>query len=291
MIIVNETRYTVTDGKLTVAVTTDGAQIRSIRTSDGTEYIWSADPAWWPKSAPIMFPICGGLKDDRFTHNGKTYTLAKHGFTGREFAVESHTADTLTLFIKESADTLAMYPFHFIFRVTFAVKNGTLSVTYTTVNTGDETLYYADGGHEAYAAPEGIEAYDVVFEKEEDLTRQVLDGNLLEHKFEHVETDGKTLHMKYSHMDNDCLSFAATNSKAVTFTRRAGGRKVRITFDDFAHLVIWTKKGAPYLCIEPWNGCPDLVDADGVLAHKPSMFALAPGESLSHTHTVTPCAD
>lgn len=285
----NEARVSITNGILTAEIALHGSQIRSLKDKNGKEYMWSADPAIWPKSAPIMFPICGGLKEDKFVYGGKEYTLNKHGFSSdSDYVVEEKTENAVTLLLRDNETTYAMYPFHFEYRTRFELADGSLRVTYTTTNTDVKTLYYADGAHEGYACPEGIEAYDVIFEKDENLMRTVINGNLTEHIQLPVETDGNVLHMKYSHMDNDCLNFYSINSRSVKLVNRASAKGVQVDFADFRHFVLWTKQGAPYLCVEPWNGCPDAVDVDGLLEHKDSMFALEAGKSLSHTHTITP---
>ena len=71
---------TLKNDSLTVTVSTMGAEIQSVTGNDGHEYMWCGDPSVWGGHAPIMFPICGALKDNQFVHNGKQYTLTKHGF-------------------------------------------------------------------------------------------------------------------------------------------------------------------------------------------------------------------
>ena len=49
---------------LRVAINEFGAELTSIvRKSDQSEYVWNADPAFWGKHAPLLFPIIGRLKD------------------------------------------------------------------------------------------------------------------------------------------------------------------------------------------------------------------------------------
>ncbi len=279
----------ISEGSLSLGVSATGAQIKSLKDGSGKEYIWCGDPAVWPKTCPIMFPICGGLKEDAFYYEGKRYSLEKHGFTlTREFEVEKHTDNSLVLLLKSNDEIKAMYPFDFEFRVCFTVKDGAVEVAFSTTNIGTGDMYYTTGAHEGYSCPEGIEAYDVVFDKEEDLYRTVLNGNLIEHKTEKVETDGRALHMKYSHMDNDCLMFYSPISRGVRLLNRNTGKGVRVEFEDFSHLVLWTKKGAPYLCIEPWNGVPDRVDSDMDITHKESMFKLEAGKTQTFVHRIIP---
>ncbi len=282
-----EKRYVLTNETLTVTVSNIGAQIKSIQ-KDGREYMWSGDPAVWDRTAPIMFPICGGLRDDAFVYEDKKYSLTKHGFVlFREFDCEEHTQEVLTLVTRDTPDTREVYPFHFEFRVRFELDKETLHVSFITDNKGEKTMYYSPGAHEAYSCPEGIEEYDVVFDKTEPLVRTVLDGNFLEHKTESVESEANVLHMKYSHMNNDCLVFADLKSREATLVKRDGSRKIHVSFDDFRYFVLWTKKGAPYLCLEPWNGIPDRVDADGVLAHKEGILSLEPGQRQIFAHHIS----
>lgn len=283
--------YRISNGALAVEVTSSGAQIRSIKNSSGKEYMWCADPAVWGKSAPIMFPICGGLKDGSFYHNGRKYELAKHGFgSAKEYEAILHEETVLVLRIVSDEETKKSYPFDFQFSVKFELCGNALEVSYITENTGNEDMYYAVGAHEAYACPEGIEEYDVIFDCDEHLMRTVIEGNLLGKEKLPVETDGRALHMKYSHMDNDCLVFYSLASDGVVLKNRTTGRGVRVEFSDFAHLVLWTMKDAPYLCIEPWQGVPDSVDETGILSEKDSMQKLAPGKTEIFRHRIIPIA-
>jgi len=168
----HKTIYKISNGTLSAEIGSFGAQLCSLKDVNGKEYIWEANPDIWPKSAPIMFPICGGLKEDAFYHGGKRYDLPKHGFgCSYDYTLVEQTDSSVALKIVSTDETRAMYPFDFEFIVKFELIGGSLKVTYTTVNTGTEALYHAPGGHEGYALPEGIEEYDVVFDEYENLER------------------------------------------------------------------------------------------------------------------------
>ncbi len=282
-------QFCITSCGMTATIDAVGAQLRSLTDSDGKERLWCADPSVWAKTAPILFPICGGLYEDRYTHGGKTYTMPKHGFAQpSEFAAESIADDSVTLLLTSDEHTKELYPFDFEFRVRFALRDDALHVYYSTKNTGHETMYYSVGAHEAYACPGGIEEYDVVFDEEETLMRSVLNKqNYLTHETEHVETDGKTLHMKYRHMDNDSLCFIQVNSRGVELVHRETKKGIRLDFPDFNNFVLWTKQNAPYLCLEPWNGYSDYADTDGILAHKAGILTLAVGEEQTFYHKIS----
>ena len=97
--------------KVTVQINEIGAEIKSM-TYGGKEYIWRGEAEIWNFSAPMLFPICGGLKEDKYTFEGKEYSLSKHGYARTTlFEVES-CDDTNAVFLhKSTTDTKAVFPF------------------------------------------------------------------------------------------------------------------------------------------------------------------------------------
>ena len=140
---------------LRVVIKTDGAELDSIRHKHhDLEYLWQGDATFWGKKSPILFPIVGGLKDNSFQYEGKTYHLPRHGFArDKAFTVEQQSADKATFLLTSDEQTLEHYPFPFELRVHYALTNNTLSVTYAVKNTGDGTTYFSVGGHPAFNVP------------------------------------------------------------------------------------------------------------------------------------------
>ena len=86
-----EQRVTIQNKELTVEISSLGAEIKSVK-KDGVQMMWSGDPAVWNGVAPILFPICGSLKEDKYQYEGREYTLSKHGFIKYTlFEVESQS--------------------------------------------------------------------------------------------------------------------------------------------------------------------------------------------------------
>ena len=97
---------TLKNSMMTVDIDTNGAEIRRI-TVNGEDRLWNGDPAVWHGTAPVLFPMCGGLRDDKFTHDGKEYHLAKHGFAKKmNFEVESKTETAAVLLLKSNEESL-----------------------------------------------------------------------------------------------------------------------------------------------------------------------------------------
>ena len=75
---------------LSIKVDRHGAELCSIRDHSGREFIWQADPAFWKRHAPVLFPIVGSLWEKKYRIDGKEYTLGQHGFAGAGCARQKH---------------------------------------------------------------------------------------------------------------------------------------------------------------------------------------------------------
>lgn len=270
-----------------VTLSSKGAEILSI-IKDGKEKIWQADPEVWAMHTPIMFPVCGGLKDDKFIYEGNEYTLGKHGFIRFcEFEVESADAESAVFAFSSNEETLKQYPFDFKFKVAFTLKGADLKVEYITENTGDKTMYFSAGAHEGYACPEGIEDYTVVFEKEEDLTANVLEGNLLGYNTINVGKNTNELKLKDEFFKVDALVFLNLKSRKVWLRNDKTGDAFSVSFDGADYLLLWTKYKAKYICIEPWFGISDFTDSNMDFVNKRGITKLESNKVCVNTHTIS----
>ena len=278
---------TLKNSELTVKVNEMGAELRSIVYND-TEYMWEGKPEIWSGTAPIMFPICGGLKEDKYLLSGKEYTLTKHGFAKLSlFEVESATDDCAVFLLRSSDETKSSYPFDFEFRVIYTLNGKSLKVDYKVDNKSADTMYFNVGAHEAYATPEGIEDYDVLFDSEQTLSAQNLYGNILAHTSYPIIKDSKVLPLYDKYFILDALPFKDISFKAATLRNRKTGRAIRIDFPDAPYFLLWHKHGAGYMCLEPWNGIPDVPGSSYDITEKEGITALSANNTFTFTHTIT----
>jgi galactose mutarotase-like enzyme len=272
---------------LTVVIDSLGAELASIKDPAGTEYLWQGDARFWKSRAPVLFPIVGGVKDDQYTLDGQTYTLPKHGFAKfQEFIPEIISDVQVVMTLTSNPELRSSYPFDFVLQLGYKLEGNSLLVDYVIKNQSSRIMYASIGAHEGYACPEGIEAYQLAFEQTEVLATTQLDGNLLNGKTKPVVTDGNILPLKYEWFAVDALVFTALKSQAVTLTNQSGSRKLRVEFPGFPSLGIWTKPGAPYICIEPWCGLPDFTDRNGDITKKRGILSIAPDQQLTRTHKI-----
>ncbi len=272
---------------LEVAVSEKGAELRSI-VKDGYEVMWSGDACVWGRTAPVLFPTLCALRDGTYTLEGKRYRMPKHGFVRDAwFSVEEKCADSVTLLYEENEETLAVYPFAFAFRVTVRLLGSSVAVTYRVTNKNEKEMYFSVGAHEAYATPEGIEDYDILFPQTEDLSTILLDGGLLSrHKMLIAKnTDFLPLYEKYFILDT--LIFENLRSREVTLRNRKTERAIHVAFPDCDYLALWHAPSAGYLCIEPWSGLPDYADHNYDLTEKAGILSLAARGEYKNTHIIT----
>ncbi len=273
---------------LCVEINTFGAEIKSVKSNNGTEFIWEADPNVWGSSAPVLFPICGALKDGQYKLYGQSYDLRGHGFANcMDFNVRSVSDKKAVLFIKETEETLKEYPFEFVFEVVFELESNTLKVTYNVTNNSSKTLYYSVGCHEAYACPEGIDEYEVQFEKECDFDNWVAKGPLVTGETVSIMKNTNVLPLKEEYYETiDTLIFKDLGVYSAVLKHKNSSKKITIDFPKYDALLFWQKKGAKYICIEPWKGFPDHVDTDGDFTKKDGIQSVCPNKTSSSVHTI-----
>lgn len=271
---------------LTARFQEQGAELKSLVFND-TEYIWPGDPSVWQGSAPLMFPICGGLVDDEYELDGKRYSLQKHGYARFcIFQVECLEESRVTFLLCSDEESRRCYPFDYELRVTYTLEEKTLRVRYDVKNLSPDTMYFSIGAHEGYFCPEGIEEYDVILPVPETLDSTVLEGNYLGYVKTRVLENSDTLALKYDYFAVDALVFMDMKAKSAVLKNRKTGRAVRVCFDGFDYFQLWTKPGAPYICLEPWCGIADRTDTDQNFKTKEGILQLPASESLSREHTI-----
>ena len=274
------------NGTLRVGIDKMGAEIRSVL-KDGQNRMWSGDPSYWSGVSPVLFPICSGMPNDEYIYNGKTYQIAKHGFAKKmPFEVEATADDTATFMLKANEETLKNFPWKFELRVKYTLIGDKIKAQYFVLNKSDDTMYYSIGAHEGYNCPEGIENYDIVFEKEEALNTCLLDGAVLSGETQPILTSGKVLSLKEEYFEVDALIFKNIKSKKATLLNRKTGQETVVSFPEFPYLLLWHPVGAPFMCIEPWCGICSTKGDSIDITEKEGIIALENQNEKVHTHIV-----
>lgn len=272
---------TLTNEILQVTIATKGAELQSIYNKQtGLEYMWNADPNFWAKQSPVLFPIVGGLKNSSYKFAGKTYQLSRHGFA-REmvFEIETQTATSVTFFIQSSAETLAVYPFEFKFSLVYTIQKNQLTVTYIVENKGEEKLYFSVGAHPAFKVPlvtgDVYEDYYLAFNKTETTGIYPLSTEgLIELATAPMLNNTNQLMLTKALFYKDALVFKELRSTAISILNRNNKNGLTVTYDGFPYMGIWAAKNANFVCIEPWCGLADSVNTTGKLEDKEGINSI-----------------
>ncbi|MGZ3883927.1 MAG: aldose 1-epimerase family protein [Bacteroidia bacterium] len=276
--------WSLKNAELAIQVNAAGAELSSLKDAQGRELLWQADKAVWPRHAPVLFPIVGKLKNDSYSHAGKNYSLPQHGFArDTEFILTEQTEDSLEFELQESAETLQHYPFRFSLRIRYALTGKTLHVMYTVHNTGDGILPFSIGAHPGFSCKlmknESLSDVEIVFKDAERLTAQKLKGGLISDETYDVPLKNNALKLNAALFDNDALVFKHTQVEELLMrsSRRPAG--IRMLCKGWPYFGIWTKKGSDdFVCLEPWYGIADSVNASGNLTEKEGILNLSAGE-------------
>ena len=271
------------DAEATIAL--KGAEPRAWRVA-GRDLLWPGDPAIWADVSPILFPVVGWTRNGEERVDGKTYPLALHGFARfEEFAVETSSPDFVRLTLADSARTRAAYPFAFALAVEYRLGQDSLAMAVEISNTGERRAPYACGFHPGFRWPlgdKGREGAYVRFEREERPEAPlVAPGGLISEAKKPVPFKGRDLTLNDELFANDAVCFLDCESRSLTFVD-ASGASIAMAFPDFQHAALWTRPGAPFICLECWTGYSDPEGFVGDLFEKPSMRVLPPGDKARH---------
>lgn len=285
---------TIKNEMLTVTLSTLGAEMRSIRDADGTEYLWNGDPAYWAKCAPNLFPYVGRLTDNTYRLNGKSYTMDRHGFAAHmEFAVEDYNDNAVSFRLEDTAATLAMYPYHFALRISYRLSGKRLNITFTVENKDAETMAFGLGGHPGFRVPleNGIRFEDYMLEFGEAATPVRIgfspEGFCSGLDMPFTLQDGLRLPLSHDLFDNDAIVLSGM-AGSVTLKRICGRKALRVEYPDMHYLGLWHKPltDAPYICIEPWTSLPSRQDIVEDLLQQENLISLPSGRIYENTWAI-----
>ncbi|MFP5454925.1 MAG: aldose 1-epimerase family protein [Alphaproteobacteria bacterium] len=268
-----------------------GAELVRLVDHAGADWLWDGDPAYWSGRAPLLFPIVGTLAGGRFRTGEQSYKLPRHGFARNSFfRCVDHSHDSVTLRLEPTPAIRESWPFDFRLDVRYAVEGSTLTISAEVLNQGAEPMPASFGFHPALRWPlpgeDDRSSHEILFDEEEPAAVRRLDcDGLVDPVARPSPIAGKRLALDDSLFGEDALILDCPRSRALTFTGQRNS--VRFAFPGMPHLAFWTKPGAGFLCIEPWQGYSDPAGFDGKIADKPGILSIAPGEARDFAMSLT----
>ena len=279
---------------LRIRVEDAGAELCSVFDKRrGTERLWTADPAFWNRHAPILFPFVGKVVDGKYRIGEREYPMkTQHGFArDRDFVCTEETRCAVTHTLCADEASRAIYPYDFRLSLRHALDENDpalLHIEWTVENTGAEPMLFSIGGHPGFLLPEGARQQDcsLYFPGKRALRYFSADpaGFLLPEKVYELETDGGYVPVG----DTLCETwiFAGQDVDCVCLTGPERQPWICVHCPDFPILAVWGKEGAPFICLEPWFGSADDAGFRGTLAEKRAVQTLTPGERWQRAYSV-----
>ena len=283
--------YTLKNDQLEVKVNSFGAELTSVVSSSGFEYIWQGSE--WNKHSPVLFPICGALLEGKYVYKSREYRLDKHGFArNTEFELEEASDTSLTLTLTSNEETLALYPFEFVLTARFTIEENRLFVVFNVANTGKLILPYMFGWHPAFNLPGNapIGSYYVDFGNRRELSRHSLQNGPFINPFymSYPIKNGRYYLNEEEIYANDTMIFKDA-PKTVTLAGGSQKRKIKLEYsDNLSYFCVWKypSANARYICLEPWSDVPSDGETPENFLSRP-MSRLSPSDSADYTYTVT----
>ncbi len=280
---------TLRSGEISAKIISKGAELKSLKVGS-RELMWSADPAFWGKTSPLLFPMIGTLRDGKTLINGEEFRISKHGFArDLELSPEDVSGTSVMFSLIQSDYTKAMYPFDFRFTVRYTLKADGLAVTYRVRNNSAIDMPFCIGAHPAFATPGDMNDYRLEFPLPEtaSVPNYNLSTGLHEENNRRPLIDGETvLPLSHEMFYQDVCYFDKLRCRSVELLNK-DNTGVRVDFPDFTSLGVWQAKDAPFLCIEPWCGSADFDDCTGVFAEKRGIEILPPEDEKAFTYSIT----
>ncbi len=272
---------------LKVSVNELGAELHSVIVKKSNrQAIWQAgEEGYWPRQAPILFPHCGCLPHNKFTHNGKEYTSSQHGFLrDKTFALVSNTGDSVTLASKSDDETKVKYPFDYEVQITFSLNDNMLTHQVKVLNLCKEDMYFNVGFHPGFNCPfddkHTFEDYDIVFEQKE--TPRAIEYNFEtgfnKQSYETLFENSNVWPCKNEMFDNDSKAIDNLKSKWVRIVEKDTGRYINVDVEGFPYTIFWSCLAKPvkFICVEPWDGINAMQGASYELKEKYLVKTLQP---------------
>lgn len=279
--------YELKNNAVSILISSKGAELKSLKKLDSdTEYMWKADPAFWGRTSPILFPFVGCTKNKKFRTKGNTYSMTQHGFArDMEFVLESKTEDEIWLVLKSNEETIAKYPYEFVLKLGYRLLGDGVEVCWQVENPGEEDLPFSIGGHPAFNCPikEGTKQTDylIKFDTKEKVISTRINcetGLAMDEKEVYPLRDGYLAVTEHL-FDKDALVIEHDQAKEVSFCLPDGTPYLTVTME-VPLFGIWSPPGksAPFICIEPWYGRCDHENFDGELKEREWGNVAAPGQ-------------
>lgn len=277
-----------------VTFKTLGAELCSlIDKKEGTEHMWQADPAVWPRHAPILFPVVGALENNTYRIGSQEFKLSQHGFArAMPFEIKYQDNQSIHYVLQSNADSLKLYPYQFELTVKYTLVTNEVVVEYEVRNADETVIHFSIGAHPGFSCPfaecESFADYELQFEKRETAQRLLFAQGLLTGEEEVFLKNEDKVSLSYELFSEDAVILKGLESRWVDLKSKRKATALRFHFEGFPLLAFWTSPGknAPFVCIEPWFGIADTKGFKKDFSEKPYVQKLDVGQAFSCRYSI-----
>lgn len=291
-------RIQLSNNYLTAEIETLGAELKSVKDQPSQrEYMWRADPQFWGRTSPVLFPIVGRLTHNTTLIDGQSYQLPQHGFArDLEFACVEQREDYLLFKLCANEQTRKNYPFDFELYISYTLQEKTVTVGWQVINPNQEIMPFSIGAHPAFstelASGDQFEDYDIIFDQHQQYHLwQLNDAMQLVDKAIPFQQPLQQFALSYHYFEIDALVFPHQQLNSITLKNRKHGHGVSVDFTGFPEVALWTAEGknkrSPFLCIEPWFGHADIEGGAPELINKKGILHLAAKEKFEAKYSMS----
>ncbi len=275
-------------GAYRASVSPAGAELQTFAW-EGHELLWSGDPAWWGRRAPLLFPVVGSVAGGQLRLGDATFPMPKHGFArDRGWELRDARPDRVVLGLRDDAATWKHYPFAFDLTFQLDLSPHGLRMTAELHNPGPEPLPAQFGFHPALRWPllagQARERHALVFDAPEPEALRQLTGELIDPVRRPSPVVDRTLALHDGLFTADALIWDPVRSRGLRYGV-PGQPRLRVTWEA-PTFACWTKPGAPFLCLEPWQGIADGLGFTGDFRDRSGVRLIAPGDRTTWAMTL-----
>ena len=288
-------RYVLENDKLRVEIDSFGAELKSVKNKvSNQEYMWQADPAYWGRTSPVLFPFVGSLKDATYRHEGISYKMGQHGFArDMEHELVSQTDSAIYFKLNSNEETLKKYPFSFVLKIGYELEDNAVKVLWEVENdSADSQLHFSIGAHPAFNCPiygeENKAGYKFYFANVDEIHHHGhTDTGLSVEEDILLPLEDHRVIITPEFFDGSTYIIEGRQTNEVALEDPNGNRMVTVSFD-MPLFALWSPPGknAPFVCIEPWCGRCDAADFEGTLSERAFNNALDAGKTFQTSYTM-----
>ena len=286
--------HTLENGILRVQISDKGAELQSMQTADGHEYLWQGDARYWEDRAVNLFPTVGRLHKARCAYEGQPYDMCLHGFAQHKLFEVSGNDTEVTFTLTDDEETRKQYPFSFVYRVCYRLKKNRLEVRYEVENCGENTMYFGLGGHPGFIVPMengcAFEEYQIRLPFAGQTERILFSAAGLTAGQVPYALEERCIPLQHDLFDDDAIVLTNTNCCAII--ERKGvedGRRVTVEYPQMPYIGFWhaDHTEAPFVCIEPWQSLPGRDGVEESWELRPGMIKLEKAECYSNDWAIS----